>query len=102
MSYPPVDILWAPTLSRLMTGYWHSIYMDSDGRYEERSSEDPPEFDPDYMPGGSAAVRKGCTCPKLDNYFGHGKLGQGQEWWVMPDCLMHVSFMEHPDGRKDN
>ena len=40
-------------------------------------------------PGSDKAIKKGCTCPVLDNYHGKG-LGNNQ-FWINENCPIHGS-----------
>jgi hypothetical protein len=50
-------------------------------------------------PGGDKAIKKGCTCPPLDNGHGHGR-GDGT-FWVDPHCKLHEKMKITPVGRKE-
>jgi len=42
-------------------------------------------------PGSKDATDQGCTCPVVDNHYGRGYFGFGDEYgWVMQeDCPIH-------------
>jgi hypothetical protein len=40
-------------------------------------------------PGSPSAVKKGCTCPVLDNNHGKGCYEDGRHFWVNGDCPLH-------------
>lgn len=39
-------------------------------------------------PGNDEAVKKGCTCPVMDNSYGKGYLGSG-DFWITEGCPLH-------------
>ncbi len=43
-------------------------------------------------PGSDEAVKKGCTCPRIDNHYGKGipsRDGDAQ-FWINGDCPLHA------------
>lgn len=42
-------------------------------------------------PGSDEARKQGCTCPVLDNNFGKGQYGNGEEygWVIVGGCPLH-------------
>jgi hypothetical protein len=50
-------------------------------------------------PGSDAAIRKGCTCPVLDNEHGAG-IGGGQ-FWITGGCPLH-DLSDKQVSDKDN
>jgi hypothetical protein len=41
-------------------------------------------------PGSPEAVRRGCTCPVIDNHHGEGiPRHMGRDWWVDHKCPLH-------------
>lgn len=42
-------------------------------------------------PGSDEAVNKGCVCPIIDNCYGKGVGGDGEQhgWWVTAECPLH-------------
>ena len=48
---------------------------------------------PDYPnPGSDEAIECGCTCPVLDNHYGHGvpNSNGGVDFWYTSDCPVHA------------
>jgi len=42
-------------------------------------------------PGSALAIKKGCTCPVIDNCYGDGVIGKsGKLYWYAGDCLIHA------------
>lgn len=43
-------------------------------------------------PGSQKAVDKGCRCPILDNAYGKGRGGDGEQfgWYVNGTCPLHA------------
>lgn len=39
-------------------------------------------------PGSLAAQKMGCTCPVMDNGYGHGAYGKGI-FWINEGCPLH-------------
>jgi hypothetical protein len=44
-------------------------------------------------PGSDEAVKRGCTCPRMDNCRGAGVYGDGEKngWWISEGCHLHAS-----------
>lgn len=40
-------------------------------------------------PGSDAAVALGCTCPTMDNGYGHGYMGDPDIFVYREDCPVH-------------
>ena len=50
-------------------------------------------------PGSDAAIKKGCTCPSMDNGHGKGFLWKGKKaWWIHRDCPLHQSTWDLPSS----
>ncbi len=51
-------------------------------------------------PGSDASVKKGCTCPRMDNHYGAGRGGDGLEygWFISGNCPLHKDMMDKPHG----
>lgn len=47
-------------------------------------------------PGSDTAMKKGCTCPVLDNARGYG-IGGGA-FWISSGCPLHSEQLLPPDG----
>ncbi len=49
-------------------------------------------------PGSKQAIKKGCTCPIMDNEYGEG-CGKSEEgyllFWMVEDCPLHGIKGEH-------
>lgn len=44
----------------------------------------------EYNPGSVEAVKKGCTCPVMDNCNGKGFIVNGeQQFWINHECPLH-------------
>lgn len=41
-------------------------------------------------PGSDEAVKKGCTCPVLDNSRGKGWMLQKDLFWITDGCPLHA------------
>lgn len=88
-----------------MAGFadWKGHYRFGDlvwETYHEMTAENSSLPDPDKMPGGSLAKRKGCTCPVLDNHYGRGIDKDGETlYYFSEDCPIHVLMPEESDGR---
>lgn len=48
-------------------------------------------------PGGDAALKRGCTCPVMDNNHGTYPPYPPNGWWISPDCPLHG-----PNRKKDD
>jgi hypothetical protein len=55
------------------------------------------EDHPEWNPGGWLAKKKGCTCPRLDNRFGEGRLAEdGDTYFIIdPTCPLHADPPSH-------
>ncbi|RMH21580.1 MAG: hypothetical protein D6698_02475 [Gammaproteobacteria bacterium] len=51
-------------------------------------------------PGSEEAVKRGCTCPVLDNAFGKGYMGQPGVFVQVADCPIHGLKSENQDETK--
>ena len=40
-------------------------------------------------PGSPKASHLGCTCPVVDNHYGHGINDDGKTFWINADCPLH-------------
>jgi hypothetical protein len=40
-------------------------------------------------PGSDESIKKGCTCPVLDNGRGNEELGRIRGFWIDQDCPIH-------------
>lgn len=42
-------------------------------------------------PGSVEAAKQGCVCPIIDNCYGKGVGGNGEQygWWVTAECPLH-------------
>lgn len=40
-------------------------------------------------PGSDEAIRKGCSCPQMDNHHGQGIDKRGKLFWLDNDCPLH-------------
>lgn len=42
-------------------------------------------------PGSDEAIKRGCTCPQMDNGHGRGRGGDGETfgWWITEGCPLH-------------
>ena len=71
--------------------------------------------DSHWNPGGWAAKKKGCTCPRLDNREGEGRLSepfymahqyielQGDKFFVINlDCSLHADVARYSPTRGSN
>ena len=47
-------------------------------------------------PGSDAAIKKGCTCPVLDNGRGNEELGRIGGFWISQDCPVHCKSVKLP------
>jgi hypothetical protein len=47
-------------------------------------------------PGSDAAIKKGCTCPVLDNGRGNEELGRIRGFWIDQDCPIHGKSAKLP------
>lgn len=47
-------------------------------------------------PGSNEAIKMGCTCAVIDNYFGAGFQygGVDPSFWISADCPLHVKKEE--------
>jgi len=44
----------------------------------------------DKPPGSNAAIAAGCTCPRIDNHYGHGILIAGEYFFFRDsECPLH-------------
>ncbi len=41
-------------------------------------------------PGSDEAIKKGCSCPILDNGRGDQRLGDTRGFWIDGDCPLHA------------
>lgn len=49
-------------------------------------------------PGTAEAVEAGCTCPVMDNHYGHGvPFGKGVQFWYTEGCPVHTNKEESKD-----
>jgi hypothetical protein len=48
-------------------------------------------------PGSPEAIKRGCTCPVLDNRYGKGVRDDRDEFWITYYCPLHGFDAE--DGR---
>lgn len=83
--------------------------MDSDGRMiytveGDRLSE------PQFTPGANLAKQRGCTCSRLDNKWGQGRLIPDPElgwdscdieYTITPNCPLHDARVEHASNHQD-
>lgn len=48
-------------------------------------------------PGSDEAVKKGCTCPVMDNAYGKGtyRVDGRPVFWINGDCPLHALVVEH-------
>lgn len=52
-------------------------------------------------PGSDAAIKKGCTCPVVDNHHGNGFMWQGKKsWWIAENCPLHGWEEGHIKGKQ--
>ena len=40
-------------------------------------------------PGSDAAIKRGCTCPVMDNCHGRGAYGMAGQYWITAGCPLH-------------
>jgi len=55
-------------------------------------------------PGSKEAEERGCTCPAIDNHYGHGVFFDGvYHWWHNADCPLHLTteWQSRAMGRAD-
>jgi len=54
-------------------------------------------------PGSDEAIKKGCTCPVLDNSHGKGYLLQKDIFWITDGCPIHAPHgFEALQEKKEN
>jgi hypothetical protein len=56
-------------------------------------------------PGSDEAIKKGCTCPVLDNGYGSGCGWKGEDgealFWITQGCPLHAKKMGAPEDAHD-
>lgn len=50
----------------------------------------------DENPGSAEAIKKGCTCPRIDNHYGKGvpRKNNDNMFWINIECPLHADGVE--------